>query len=221
MILCVANVLSEAELRRVVSDLTETEFRDGRATAGWHAREVKQNLQAPGPASAAAAALVEDALRRNALFRMAAIPRRIRPILFNRYETGMSYGSHLDDALMGEMAEARSDLSLTLFLSDPRSYEGGELVIESSAGEEPYKLEAGAMILYPSYTLHRVEPVRAGVRLAAVTWVQSAVRDASRREVLFDLDTARRSLFDREGKTREFDLVSKSYSNLLRLWAEV
>ena len=115
----------------------------------------------------------------------------------------------------------RSDLSFTLFLSPPDAYDGGELVIEGSAGEQAFKLPAGGLVLYPSSTLHRVAPVTRGERLAAVSWVQSQVRDPACREILFDLDTARRTLFQREGKSREFDLLSKSLANLLRLWAEV
>jgi PKHD-type hydroxylase len=115
----------------------------------------------------------------------------------------------------------RADLSLTLFLSEPNSYEGGELVIESTQGEQSFKLAAGSLVLYPSTTLHRVEPITAGMRLVAVTWIQSLVRDPSDREILFDLDTARQILFAQYGKSKEFDLLSKSYANLLRKWIEV
>jgi PKHD-type hydroxylase len=131
----------------------------------------------------------------------------------------MRYGTHVDDALMGD-PPVRSDLSLTLFLSDPASYDGGELIVESTAGDQAFRLPPGSLVLYPSSSLHRVEPVTRGVRRAAVGWVQSLVRDPARRELLFDLDTARRSLFDREGATREFGLLSKTVANLLRMWAE-
>jgi PKHD-type hydroxylase len=114
----------------------------------------------------------------------------------------------------------RSDVSFTLFLSPPSTYEGGELVIESTDAEQAYKLEAGSVIIYPSSTLHRVEPVTEGVRLVAVAWVQSLVREPSDREILFDLDTTRRAIFTKQGKTIEFDLISKSHANLLRKWAE-
>ena len=118
------------------------------------------------------------------------------------------------------MRGMRSDLSFTLFLADPDSYDGGELVIEQSAGEQSFKLEAGAMILYPTTTLHRVEAVTRGCRVVAFGWVRSFVRSAERREILFDLERARRQLFDQEGKTPIFDLLSKSNANLLRMWAE-
>jgi PKHD-type hydroxylase len=134
---------------------------------------------------------------------------------------GMQYGSHVDNAFMGNENRMRSDLSLTLFLSDPATYEGGELVVETTQGEQAFKLDAGAMVLYPSSTLHRVEPVTAGVRLAAIAWVQSLVKEVTEREILFDLDTARQAIFAKHGKTAEFDLLTKSYANLLRKWGEV
>jgi len=123
----------------------------------------------------------------------------------------------VDDALMQGM---RTDVSFTLFLSDPDTYDGGELVIETSAGEQPFKLQAGSMIVYPSTTLHRVAPVERGTRVAAVGWARSFVRNAEQREILFDLETARRDLFEREGKSGAFDLLSKCGTNLLRLWAD-
>src|SRR5882724_7953048 len=137
--------------------------------------------------------------------------------MFSAYEPGMRYGSHVDDALMQGM---RTDVSFTLFLSERESYDGGELVIESAAGEDAVKLPAGSMVAYPSTALHHVAPVTRGTRLAAVGWVRSYVRDSARREMLFDLDTARRQLFAREGKSAEYDLVSKSLANLMRMWVE-
>ena len=144
-------------------------------------------------------------------------PKALTPLLFSRYETGMHYGSHVDDALMGGM---RTDVSFTLFLSDPKSYDGGELTIESASGEETFKLDAGALVAYSATSLHRVADVTRGARLAAVGWARSLVRDPARRELLFDLDSARRQMFAREGKSAEFDLVSKSVANLLRMWVE-
>jgi PKHD-type hydroxylase len=144
-------------------------------------------------------------------------PRTVSPMLLSRYQTGMTYGRHVDDALMKGL---RTDVSFTLFLSDPQSYEGGELVIEGTFGEQAIKLEAGSVVTYPSTTLHRVEPVREGVRLAAVGWVRSYVRSAEQREILFDIETVRRRLFDRSGKSEEFDRLTKVQSNLLRAWAD-
>ena len=129
----------------------------------------------------------------------------------------MTYGAHVDDALMGGM---RTDVSFTVFLVPPDSYEGGELVIDSTAGEQAFKLAAGSAIVYPATSLHRVEPVPAGVRLAAVGWARSFVRDAGERELLFDLETARQAVFQQDGKSPTFDLLSKCGANLLRRWAE-
>jgi PKHD-type hydroxylase len=153
----------------------------------------------------------------NPVFQIAVRPKRIVRAMFSRHKSGDSYGTHVDNALMdGE----RTDVSFTLFLSDPEHYSGGELVIETAAGEEAVKLPAGSLFAYPSTTLHRVERVTEGNRLAMVGWVRSLVRDASQRELLYDLDTARRTLFDRTGKSVEFDLISKSCANLLRMWCD-
>ncbi|TFH88606.1 Fe2+-dependent dioxygenase [Billgrantia azerbaijanica] len=224
MILCIDQAISPELLSRVTATLADTAFRDGRETAGWHARTVKQNEQADGrrPEIAELRQEVAKALQANPLFQMAARPRRLKPLMFSRYQEGMTYGNHVDDAIMATPQGAmRTDLSFTLFLNDPDSYEGGELLVDSTAGEQTYKLPAGALILYPSSTLHRVEPVTRGERLAAVGWAQSQIRDPLQREILFDLDTTRRQEFDANGKTRTFDMLSKSLANLIRMWAEV
>lgn len=222
MILCIANVLSGEELARLRGALERVRFVDGKATAGWHARLVKHNTQAEAGSRKVRELqrMVAEALERNALFGLAARPRTVRPVLFSRYKPDMAYGAHVDDAIMGGSEPMRSDVALTLFLSDPGDYDGGELVLDTTAGEQDFKLVAGAMVVYPSSTLHRVEPVTRGARLAAVSWVQSLVRDPAKREILFDLDTTRRALFEREGKNADFDRLSKSVANLLRLWAE-
>jgi PKHD-type hydroxylase len=223
MIISIANVLSPEELAVLEAQLADRQFIDGKVTAGWHARLVKHNTQLPSsdPAMPHLRSLVHQALMRNPLFQMAALPKAIGPILFSRYDLGMSYGSHVDNAFMGTDPKIRSDLSLTVFLRSPATYEGGELVIETTQGEEAFKLDAGAMVLYPSSTLHRVEPVTQGVRLVAVAWVQSLVKDPAERELLFDLDTVRQAIFAKDGKTAEFDLISKSHANLLRKWGEI
>lgn len=221
MILCIDHVLDAATLDAIRAALSAARFHDGRETAGWHAAAVKHNRQADAGDAAKAAALVEHALAQNALFQIAALPQRLSPILLNRYEPGMHYGAHIDDALMGRgAARLRSDLSFTVFLDDPASYDGGELVIDSPGGESGYRLAAGACLLYPATSLHRVAAVTRGTRHAAVGWVQSLVRSAERREMLFDLDTARRALFGSQGKSPAFDLLAKTYANLLRHWAE-
>ncbi len=215
----IANVLPADEIATVVATLLRARFVDGRATAGFAAQTVKNNQQAEGADRSLATVreLIAQRILANETFQLAARPKALSPLLLARYEPGMNYGSHVDDALMNGM---RTDIAFTLFLSDPDGYDGGELVIESAAGEDAIKLPAGALVSYPATSLHRVNDVTRGARLAAVGWARSFVRDAARRELLFDLDTARRQMFAADGKSHEFDLVSKSFANLLRMWAE-
>jgi PKHD-type hydroxylase len=219
MILAIDNVLTPEELQFFVESLSQANFVDGKKTAGWHAKLVKNNTQLEKTSERAVELtdIVKGALERNILLKTAVQPKIIHSILFSRYEKGMSYGSHTDNAFMGKW---RSDVSFTLFLSSPTTYSGGELVVATMCSDRSYKLEAGSAIVYPSSMLHRVEPVTEGVRLVAVGWIQSLVRDPSEREILFELDTVRRSIFAKEGKTLEFDLLSKTHSNLLRKWAD-
>ncbi|MBE9215801.1 Fe2+-dependent dioxygenase [Plectonema cf. radiosum LEGE 06105] len=223
MILIIENVLTAEELDIITAKLQDAEFVDGKLTAGWFAKTVKNNTQLSSSAEVGQdlRTIVVKALRRNRLFESAVKPKVIRPIIFSSYSQGMYYGSHTDNAIMGLENPIRSDVSFTLFLNSPLSYKGGELVIDTSLGEQAFKLEAGSAIVYPSTTLHRVETVVEGKRLAAVSWVQSFVREPSEREILFELDTAKQIIFQKYGKTPEFDLISKSYANLLRKWAEV
>lgn len=219
MQIAIANVLTRAELDTVLAALEHAKFADGRETAGWAAKLVKENMQAAASDHSldAERRLLAGKILNNDLFRLAARPKKLSPLLFSRYEPGMQYGAHVDDALMGGM---RSDVAFTLFLSEPASYQGGELVIESSSGEEGVKLEAGSMFVYPATTLHRVAAVTKGLRYVAAGWARSLVREAAKRELLFDLDTAKRRVFEREGKSAEFDLIAKSSANLLRMWVE-
>ena len=219
MQIAIGNVLSAEDVATVVAMLARARFVDGKATAGFAARVVKNNRQADGSDRSLETIrkLVAERILRNEVFRLAARPKALTPLLFSRYETGMHYGSHVDDALMDGM---RTDVSFTLFLSDPKSYDGGELTIESASGEETFKLDAGALVAYSATSLHRVADVTRGARLAAVGWARSFVRDPARRELLFDLDTARRRMFARGGKSADYDLVSKSLANLMRMWVE-
>ncbi|BBD56064.1 Fe2+-dependent dioxygenase [Planktothrix agardhii] len=223
MIFCIADVLTPEELETTLTLLQQAEFIDGKTTAGRYVKSVKNNQQIKTDTEITSELrnIVLEALKRNELFQVAARPKIIRPIIFSRYDVGMYYGSHFDNAIMGDESISRTDVSLTLFLSDPNTYQGGELVIETSLGEQSFKLDAGSAIVYPSSTLHRVETVTEGTRWAAVTWIQSLIRDPSQREILFDLDTARRSIFQQYGKTIEFDLIAKSHANLLRKWADI
>jgi PKHD-type hydroxylase len=192
-------------------------WKDGAETAGWHARTVKHNRQLDRASELhrQLAPVVLEALEADPLLQAAGQPLRLHSLRFSLCGPGQGYGRHLDDAYM---AEGRSDLSFTLFLSAPEEYGGGELVLELPTGEERHKLAAGDAVVYPSTLLHRVEPVERGERLVAVGWIESRIRSAEQRELLFELDTARRALFAREGKSEVFDLISRSYSNLLRLW---
>jgi PKHD-type hydroxylase len=219
MIITIANVLDAQNLAEIGATLASMRFEDGRSTAGWSARLVKNNEQArEGATLRLLQERVAQAITDNEVFSLAVRPKAMTPLLFSRYGIGREYGSHIDNPLMNGV---RTDVSFTLFLADPESYDGGELVIETAAGEEDVKLPAGHLVAYPSTTLHRVAPVTRGERLVAVGWAQSYLRDQAKRELLFDLETARRSLFDTHGKTPEFDLLAKSAANLFRMWAEV
>jgi PKHD-type hydroxylase len=218
MILAIADVLSAADVAEVRAGLASATFVNGRATAGWAAKLVKANLQASqGPELERVGALIETRLVEHAVFALATRPKTILGPLFSRYQTGHAYGPHVDDALMGGV---RTDVAFTLFLSPPEGCAGGELVLDTHAGEEAFKLGPGSVVTYPATMLHRVAPVTRGERLAAVGWVRSFVREAAQRELLFDLETARRRLFDREGKTVEADLLAKCAANLMRMWCE-
>lgn len=218
MLLAIDRLLSATEAGALRASADTLDFSDGKASAGRYAREVKANDQAaPSPARDAVLAKVAKALQGNEIFTLAGRPRAMTPLILSRYRQGQTYGLHVDDAVMQGL---RTDISFTLFLSDPESYDGGELVIEDGFEARAVKLPAGSLMLYPSTTLHRVAPVTRGERLAVVGWVQSRVREAARREMLFDLERAVREVHGREGKSELFDLLAKSRSNLLRMWAD-
>ena len=218
MLLVLEGVVSPAEVSVLAEAASALTFDDGRKTAGRFAREVKANGQAaPSVERDAILGRVGRALTERPVFRSAARPKALTPLILSRYMEGQTYGLHVDDALMQGL---RTDLSFTLFLTDPASYDGGALIIEDPLEARAIKLNAGDMILYPSTTLHRVEPVTAGARLAVVGWVQSLIRDGAQREMLFDLDQAVEHCFAAEGKSAQFDRLAKTRSNLLRMWAE-
>ena len=218
MQLSIGNVVSIQQLAGVRAQLAAASFVDGRQSAGWSAARVKANEQAliDLPLEDLTAEVAAK-LNGHPVFELAVRPRNIIKCVFSRYRPGMSYGTHVDNAIMdGD----RTDVSFTLFLSDLETYDGGELVIESASGEDVIKLPAGSAIIYPSSTLHRVNEVTRGERLALVGWVRSHIRDPAKRELLFDLETAARNIFNAHGKTIEFDLLSKSAANLLRMWLD-
>lgn len=224
MILCVPNVLNPEELAAIRAELETASFADGASTAGWSAREVKKNLQVTlgTPGYERLSGLVRDAFLRNGMLQTALLPVSNTQPLFNRYGQGMQYGQHVDAPIMGGLGGAvRSDIAITVFLSDPQGYDGGELVIYMNGLAGQFKLEAGSAIAYPANTLHHVTPITRGARDAAIIWVQSQVRDPAQRELLWDLENAKRQIFGREGKSSLFDTVSKSHANLLRMWAGI
>lgn len=213
-------VLEPAQVARLLSALDSHPFVDGKATAHGIARDIKNNLQAEraGDSLAELDQLVSSSLYANKVFQAFAFPKRVRAPIFSRYESGMNYGSHVDGAIMNDNGNLlRADLAVTLFLSPPESYDGGELVIELAYGEEEIKLAAGEAVVYSADSVHRVEPVTRGVRMAAVTWVQTAVHDSRMRTLLFDLFLALQKVEANEDPKL---LLSKSYHNLLRLSSE-
>ncbi|GAB2588138.1 Fe2+-dependent dioxygenase [Dyella jejuensis] len=224
MIFCLPAVLAPDELAAINAKLASASFTDGAGTAGWSAREVKRNLQVTlgTPEYEQIARIVRESFMRSGELQTALLPAAATPVLFNRYGQGMEYGPHVDAPIMGSMSNAvRSDIAITIFLSDPRSYDGGELTVFMNGIATQFKLEAGAAIAYPANTLHHVAPVTRGKRDAAIIWVQSQVRDPAQRELLWDLETAKQQIFKREGKSPTFDMISKSRANLLRMWADV
>ncbi|WP_224249797.1 Fe2+-dependent dioxygenase [Hyalangium gracile] len=225
MMLHIPNVLTAEQVGHCREVLGRADWEDGRGTAGHQSAQVKKNLQLPenGPAARELGDLVLGALERSALFISAVLPQRVFPPLFNRYEGGMTFGSHVDNAIRpitGTPLRIRTDVSATLFLSEPDSYDGGELVVEDTYGSHAVKLPAGDLIVYPASSLHHVTPVTRGVRLASFFWVQSMIRDVSQRAVLFDLDTAIMQLNQEVPKSPSLVMLTGVYHNLLRQWAE-
>ena len=229
MLICVPDVLSKADVadfRRVMDGCA---WEDGRSTAGAQSAMVKKNEQLP-PDSETARTLggrVISALTANPRFISAAIPKQIFPPLFNRYaaSNGHHFGIHVDNAVRGDRLTGlriRTDLSVTLFLSEPEEYDGGELVIEDLYGSHEIKLPAGHLVLYPASSLHMVTPVTRGVRVASFFWLQSMIRDAHARSLIFDLDTAIQALVARLGRDDpETVKLTGIYHNLIRYWADV
>lgn len=218
MIRILPNVLDAAELQAVLALLPQVRFGDGRATNPDS--RIKHNLQAPqdDPANARIAQIARDALVRHPGVRAFAQPRQLARATVVRYEPGMTYGWHVDEALFPSTPPMRSDLSCTLFLNPPQEYDGGELMLQFGEQQLAYKLEPGQAILYPSNTIHQVAPVTRGVRLAAITWLQSWVADHQRRELLVQLEEARG--LAREGDARLQVLLESVRTNLFRLWAD-
>jgi PKHD-type hydroxylase len=226
MLLTIPDVLSAEQVAAARDELGRAEWTDGRVTAGHQSTRVKHNLQLPEdhPAARALGELIVAALQRNPLFISAALPSRIFPPLFNQYAGGHSFGSHVDNAirqLTGTPYRIRTDLSATLFLSQPEEYDGGELAVEDTYGVHTVKLPAGHMVLYPSTSLHHVRPVTRGTRISSFFWIQSLVRDDGARTLLFDLDTAIQRLNADVPEHPAAVQLTGVYHNLVRRWAEM
>lgn len=226
MLITIENVLSKDEVRQFRGWMAQASWQDGAVTGGTLARHVKQNLQLQDNVEPALSLgqHVLRALSGQPLFISAALPRKIFPPKFNCYQDGGTYGTHVDNAVMqlpGNQGSVRSDLSATLFLSEPHEYEGGVLEVESEFGVQSVKLAAGDMVLYPSSSLHRVTPVTAGARLASFFWIESMVADEGERSLLFDLDRAVQNLsLSLPPDHHELVRLTGIYHNLLRRWAQ-
>ena len=227
MLLHVSQVLDAERVREFRSALDNAAWSDGRATAGHQSAQAKHNLQLAetDPVARELGARIVDALSKMPAFIAGALPRRIFPPLFNRYESGQSFGLHIDNAIRYDRARGgepvRTDLSATLFLSDPDDYEGGELVVEDTFGTHAVKLPAGDLVLYPGSSVHRVDRITRGARVAAFFWIQSLVRSDAQRRTLFELDVAIQELTQRIPDAPELVRLTGVYHNLLREWSDV
>ncbi|WP_395062965.1 Fe2+-dependent dioxygenase [Paraburkholderia silvatlantica] len=226
MLVHVPDVLTPEQVRtlRARLDHADDAWVDGRATAGWSGAPVKRNVQVAEhtPIARELGDMVLAAIERNPLFISAALPNQVYPPLFNRYEGGMTFGSHVDGAVrvLPNGVKLRTDVSCTLFLSSPDEYDGGELVVEDTYGVQEVKLPAGDMIVYPATSLHQVRPVTRGARVASFFWVQSLVRDDTKRALLFDMDTAIQRLNASDADAQARRSLVGCYHNLLRIWSE-
>lgn len=226
MLLAIPDVLTSEQVKQARQTLEEAEWVDGRVTAGHQSARAKDNMQVPEdhPAARQVGEVILNALGQNALFISAALPSRVFPPLFNRYQGGQSFGTHVDNAIRqvtGTAHRIRTDLSATLFLSSPEEYDGGELMIEDTYGTHSVKLPAGHMVLYPATSLHHVRPVTRGARICSFFWIQSMIREDSQRALLFDLDLAIQRLNRDLPQHPSAVQLTGVYHNLLRQCAEV
>ena len=226
MLLQIPDVLTREQVAQARQTLDAAEWVDGRVTAGHQSARAKDNMQLPEdhPASRQLGEMILGALQRNSLFISAALPLRVFPPLFNRYQGGQAFGNHVDNAirqLPGSGLRIRTDLSATLFLAEPAEYDGGELMVEDTYGVHSVKLPAGHLVLYPSTSLHNVRPVTRGARIASFFWIQSMVRDDGERTLLFDLDSAIQQVASEVPGSPAPVHLTAVYHNLLRRWADM
>ncbi len=223
MLKCVPGLLKPAEVETLLGIAEKGNMVDGSATAGKLLRQAKKNQQlkpTPGQRKIIVS-IITKAIDGNNEFKNFALPKRVLPPMISRYEPGMEYGSHIDNPIMGGTNHIRTDLSMTIFLSPPDSYDGGELAMETPLGEQEIKLLPGDAVVYATILRHRVKPVTRGARIAAVTWMQSFIRDPLKREIIHDLDIARRAIMDRGLDSEEYKRLLTASSNLFKMWADV
>jgi len=223
MLARIDHLISAQNLTRIRQLLQDSPFVDGKLSAGMVARGVKNNAEM-NPDSAhfnELNELVMSNLVRHPKFKAVAWPKRVAAPFYAKYEPGMEYGEHVDDPIMGQGDLYRTDISMTIFLSQPDEYEGGDLTIMDSYGERKIKLPAGSVVVYPSHSRHYVAPVTQGVRYVAVTWAQSTVRDPARREMLYELNQAREMLYKQLPDSEATRKVSATFNNLVRRWVDV
>lgn len=223
MFLHIPQILEPDEVETIISFLSQHEFIDGKISAGYSAKLVKENLQLSRHTENKSLidTIVMEGLNRNESIRKAIFPLKFSSPIFSKYESGMSYGDHFDNPITRKEPKLRTDVATTIFLSEPNSYDGGELTVNMCDGILQFKLPCGDAIIYPASYIHRVEPVTRGTRMVAVTWIQSAVRNPSHRELLYELNLVRASLVNSSPNSKESILISKTYSNLVRMWADI
>ncbi|WP_282604882.1 Fe2+-dependent dioxygenase [Pelagibius sp. Alg239-R121] len=222
MFIILSGVLSRHEVEQVLALAAQGAFQDGKKTAGGPIRHLKNNLQLDKSGSAAQEIdrIILGKLARNREFSNATLAKRILSPIISRYETGMAYGQHVDSDIVGSQNPVRADLSLTIFLADPGSYDGGELVLSTPFGEQMVKLPAGDAVIYTTSAPHRVATVERGVRIAAVSWIQSVIRDDAKRQIILDVQTAMERVMKENPDSEEARLMFKTRANLMRMWAE-
>ncbi len=224
MLVHIPQVLNADQVARCRTIMDQAAWTDGRVTAGFQSAQVKKNLQLPedAPEAQELGGMVMLALKRSPLFLSAALPHTVFPPLFNRYDAGMTFGAHIDNAIRQSLdgQRIRTDISATLFLSGPDEYDGGELTVEDTYGSHAVKLPAGDLVIYPADSLHNVTPITRGSRVASFFWIQSLIRDRTRRALLFDLDTSIRHLTRDVPGHDALVALTGTYHNLLRQWAE-
>ena len=218
MTLCIDQILSPAEVAAIMDKIAgDVSFASGAASAGWHAKTVKINEQATGPSANAITDMISAKLLAHPVFQAAAQPKKLNSVILSRYHPGMVYGTHVDNPLMGQ---TRNDLSFTLFLSEPETYDGGALIISSQTGDHEFKLKSGSLVLYPTTELHRVSEVVRGQRVAVIGWVRSFIRNAADRSTIFDLENLIAALRDTGASRELIDSALKIRANLMQKWVE-